>query len=133
MSHMTFLCSDSEDADPEERPSLVSLRQAAEQARATLGIQTTEAASIESAPKQGEESGRKRLVAVDRSTEVDEARSQLPIIGMEQEIVESVLENDVVVLSGETGCGKTTQASIFPTLHSILAEAYIWRRSGDCI
>ena len=60
MSHMTFLCSDSEDADLERRPSLVSLRQAAEQARATLGIQTTEAASIESGPKQGEESGREK-------------------------------------------------------------------------
>ena len=49
---------------------------------------------------------------------------------MEQEIVESVLENDVVVLSGETGCGKTTQASIFPdfaqhTSRSICLEK-IW-------
>jgi hypothetical protein len=40
---------------------------------------------------------------------VEEARSGLPIIGMEQEIVEAIAENDVVVLCGETGCGKTTQ------------------------
>ena len=37
------------------------------------------------------------------------ARQGLPIIGMEQEIVEMVHEHDVVVLCGETGCGKTTQ------------------------
>ena len=41
--------------------------------------------------------------------QVKEARQGLPIIGMEQEIVELVNENDVVVLCGETGCGKTTQ------------------------
>ena len=31
-------------------------------------------------------------------------------MGMEQEIVEAVQQHDVVVLCGETGCGKTTQA-----------------------
>ena len=41
--------------------------------------------------------------------QIVEARQGLPIIGMEQEIVEMVREHDVVVLCGETGCGKTTQ------------------------
>ena len=50
-------------------------------------------------------------MAVERPPEIEAARSQLPIIGMEQEVVEAVLENDVVVLSGETGCGKTTQVT----------------------
>lgn len=44
--------------------------------------------------------------------QIMEARSGLPIIGMEQEIVEVVGQHDVVVLCGETGCGKTTQARL---------------------
>lgn len=44
--------------------------------------------------------------------QVAESRQGLPIIGMEQEIVEMVREHDVVVLCGETGCGKTTQVCL---------------------
>ncbi len=40
---------------------------------------------------------------------MQEARSGLPILGMEQEIMEAVAENDVILLCGETGSGKTTQ------------------------
>ena len=36
-------------------------------------------------------------------------REGLPILGMEQEVMEAVTERDVVLLCGETGCGKTTQ------------------------
>jgi ATP-dependent RNA helicase DHX37/DHR1 len=46
---------------------------------------------------------------VKRSPEVEEARLGLPILGMEQEIMEAVAERDLVVVCGETGCGKTTQ------------------------
>jgi ATP-dependent RNA helicase DHX37/DHR1 len=37
------------------------------------------------------------------------AREGLPILGMEQEVMEAVAGADVVLLCGETGCGKTTQ------------------------
>ena len=40
-------------------------------------------------------------------------REGLPIIGMEQEVMEAVARHDVVVLCGETGCGKTTQVPQF--------------------
>eukprot|EP00775_Hariotina_reticulata_P011104 gene11104-11258_t len=44
---------------------------------------------------------------------MEELRQKLPIIGLEQEIMESITRHDVVVLCGETGCGKTTQVPQF--------------------
>lgn len=38
---------------------------------------------------------------------------QLPVCGMEQEIVEAVNNNDVIILCGETGSGKSTQVPQF--------------------
>ena len=49
------------------------------------------------------------VVLVKRPEAIQEARSGLPVIGMEQEIMEAVAENDVILLCGETGSGKTTQ------------------------
>ena len=40
---------------------------------------------------------------------MERQREGLPILGMEQEVMEAVSERDVVLLCGETGCGKTTQ------------------------
>jgi ATP-dependent RNA helicase DHX37/DHR1 len=48
-----------------------------------------------------------------RPADVAAARLKLPILAMEQEIMEAITENDVVVLCGETGCGKTTQVPQF--------------------
>ncbi|EFJ38399.1 hypothetical protein SELMODRAFT_74832, partial [Selaginella moellendorffii] len=56
---------------------------------------------------------RKFVVNVWRSEEVDKSRRELPIIMMEQEVMEAVQENDVVIICGETGCGKTTQVPQF--------------------
>lgn len=50
-----------------------------------------------------------RVVHVQRRADIEAVRTGLPITGMEQEVMEAVLHNDVVVLCGETGCGKTTQ------------------------
>lgn len=54
---------------------------------------------------------RMRVRHVQRRPDIEAVRSELPISGMEQEVMECILENDVVVLCGETGCGKTTQVS----------------------
>jgi len=51
--------------------------------------------------------------SLNRSDDVQEGRHKLPAVLMEQEIVESVLENDVIVLCGDTGCGKSTQVPQF--------------------
>ncbi|KAJ1967829.1 putative ATP-dependent RNA helicase DHR1 [Dispira parvispora] len=52
-------------------------------------------------------------VPVDRDPAIQEARMQLPICGEEQEIMETIQENLVTVLCGETGSGKTTQVPQF--------------------
>ncbi|KAE9982448.1 hypothetical protein BLS_006028 [Venturia inaequalis] len=52
-------------------------------------------------------------VTVERSEETQTARLQLPILTEEQAIMESIFNNDVIVLSGSTGSGKTTQIPQF--------------------
>lgn len=50
-----------------------------------------------------------RLKVLQRPPEVCEHRSNLPIIAMEQEIMETIETNPVTIICGETGSGKTTQ------------------------
>jgi ATP-dependent RNA helicase DHX37/DHR1 len=52
-------------------------------------------------------------VTVNRATELQEARLDLPIVAEEQPIMEAVLLNLVVIICGETGSGKTTQIPQF--------------------
>lgn len=54
-----------------------------------------------------------RWVAVERSADLQAARMQLPVCGMEQEIMEAIHDNDTVILCGETGSGKSTQVPQF--------------------
>jgi len=49
------------------------------------------------------------FVPVNRLPEVQEGRLKLPILGMEQEIMEAINANNVVIICGATGSGKTTQ------------------------
>lgn len=52
-------------------------------------------------------------VQVSRISEIEKSRLELPIIGEEQNIMEKIRYNDIVVISGETGSGKTTQIPQF--------------------
>nr|XP_004231211.1 ATP-dependent RNA helicase DEAH13 isoform X1 [Solanum lycopersicum]XP_010326955.1 ATP-dependent RNA helicase DEAH13 isoform X1 [Solanum lycopersicum] len=53
------------------------------------------------------------VVHVSRPKEVENNRSNLPIVMMEQEIMEAINDNTCVIVCGETGCGKTTQVPQF--------------------
>ncbi|KAK6228269.1 hypothetical protein SCA6_000609 [Theobroma cacao] len=53
------------------------------------------------------------VVHVSRPDEVENKRKDLPIVMMEQEIMEAINENSTVIICGETGCGKTTQVPQF--------------------
>ncbi|KAI8912419.1 putative ATP-dependent RNA helicase [Gorgonomyces haynaldii] len=70
---------------------------------------------VKSVPKVSDQKpGEKAyFVPVDRSEDVQLSRVQLPVVGEEQVIMEAVYHNDVVVLCGETGSGKTTQVPQF--------------------
>jgi HrpA-like RNA helicase len=57
---------------------------------------------------------------VSRPPEVVKARSDIPIVMMEQEIMEAINENSTVIIRGETGCGKTTQVPQVVLLLSFL-------------
>ncbi|XP_047311769.1 ATP-dependent RNA helicase DEAH13 isoform X2 [Impatiens glandulifera] len=53
------------------------------------------------------------VVFVARPKEVEEKRKDLPVVMMEQEIMEAINEHSVVIVCGETGSGKTTQVPQF--------------------
>jgi ATP-dependent RNA helicase DHX37/DHR1 len=55
----------------------------------------------------------KTFVVVKRKKEIQDKRSKLPIIAEEQVIMESITDNLVTVVAGETGSGKTTQIPQF--------------------
>ncbi|KAF2097434.1 P-loop containing nucleoside triphosphate hydrolase protein [Rhizodiscina lignyota] len=52
-------------------------------------------------------------VYVERSSKIQEARLALPVVAEEQKIMEAIHNNDVVVIWGATGSGKTTQVPQF--------------------
>nr|CCA17666.1 hypothetical protein BRAFLDRAFT_265555 [Albugo laibachii Nc14] len=53
------------------------------------------------------------VVQLQRRPEIQMARMQLPVCTSEQEIMEAIANNEVVILCGETGSGKTTQVPQF--------------------
>ncbi|CAG0889759.1 unnamed protein product [Cyprideis torosa] len=53
------------------------------------------------------------FIPVHRSDEIQAARLKLPILMEEQAIMEAIRYNNVVILCGETGSGKTTQVPQF--------------------
>jgi ATP-dependent RNA helicase DHX37/DHR1 len=55
----------------------------------------------------------KPCVQVNRPPAIQESRLLLPVLAEEQVIVEAIRLNPVMIICGETGCGKTTQVPQF--------------------
>ncbi|XP_011302239.1 probable ATP-dependent RNA helicase kurz [Fopius arisanus] len=53
------------------------------------------------------------FVSLNRTPDIQKARLKLPVLAEEQMIVEAINENPVVIITGETGSGKTTQVPQF--------------------
>ncbi|KMQ92402.1 xaa-pro aminopeptidase 1-like protein, partial [Lasius niger] len=53
------------------------------------------------------------FVSVNRKPEIQAIRLKLPIVAEEQVIVETINENPIIIITGETGSGKTTQVPQF--------------------
>ncbi|KAL6420695.1 hypothetical protein ACFW04_013977 [Cataglyphis niger] len=53
------------------------------------------------------------FVPVNRKPEMQAARLKLPIVAEEQVIIETINENPITIITGETGSGKTTQIPQF--------------------
>nr|XP_022903112.1 probable ATP-dependent RNA helicase kurz [Onthophagus taurus] len=53
------------------------------------------------------------FVDVVRDEKIQEARLKLPILAEEQVIMETINENSIIIIAGETGSGKTTQVPQF--------------------
>ena len=78
------------------------------------------------------QAGPTRNVTVQRAERIQEARAGLPVLGMEQEIMEAITGNDVCLLCGETGSGKTTQVTPSLQWNTTLALICI-NRNGLCL
>jgi ATP-dependent RNA helicase DHX37/DHR1 len=64
-------------------------------------------------PKTPPSSRQTKYVHVERREDIKVSRSKLPIINEEQIIMETIADNDIVIICGETGSGKTTQVPQF--------------------
>jgi ATP-dependent RNA helicase DHX37/DHR1 len=61
-----------------------------------------------------EKSKRKAFfVSVNRPDDIQQSRLNLPVYGEEHRIMEAIHNNDIVIICGETGSGKTTQVPQF--------------------
>ncbi|CAN6468635.1 unnamed protein product [Victoria cruziana] len=83
---------------------------------------------VASEPRHGQKSFNVHVV---RPADVEKTRVDLPIVMMEQEIMEAISAYSTVIICGETGCGKTTQVPQF--LHEAGFGCKEYPARGGCI
>lgn len=103
-------------------PNVVKTQSVSEKS-ATKGKNTADKEKINVEMKQREE----RIKANDSAKAMLSFRAKLPAFSLKSEFLKAVAENQVLIVSGETGCGKTTQLPQF-----ILEEEIISLRGTDC-
>ncbi|KAL3858338.1 hypothetical protein ACJMK2_012932 [Sinanodonta woodiana] len=107
-------CNVSETSANENKRTKGSNETIPDKAKNSAGISNTLKAGLENKNIRKNEPAKPVVnIPVNRRKEVQESRLKLPIIGEEQIIMETINENPVVVICGETGSGKTTQVPQF--------------------
>lgn len=103
--------SDSDDDDIGAKPESADVEEVAMEPEAVEEPPKPEI--VELVPSEPIERKPATYVHVERDPEIQVARLKLPIIVEEQVIMETISENMVTILAGETGSGKTTQVPQF--------------------
>lgn len=100
-------------ASPAATMSASQQREAIQALRQSMGLGDEPERVASSLQQSGGQGGPPRVVPVTRAAAIAESRESLPIVAMEQEVMEAISSSDIVLLCGETGCGKTTQVPQF--------------------
>ncbi|XP_064612287.1 probable ATP-dependent RNA helicase DHX37 [Liolophura sinensis] len=121
------MSTDEEEEDTESSPAKRPLPQEVERDNIHTPEKSSHESSAKGEPVSGKEDQKPKTllsknpreskpvinIPVHRSAEIQESRLKLPILGEEQQIMETISENPVVIICGETGSGKTTQVPQF--------------------
>lgn len=116
-----------EKVDEFSGPSIQSGKQLPQKVDKTSGISVLETDSAKKALSVELKERQEKQKESDRVKAMCLFREKLPAHKMKSEFLKAVAENQVLVVSGETGCGKTTQLPQF-----ILEEEISSLRGSDC-
>lgn len=78
---------------------------------------------------------KERLMTDNKLQNMIDMRNKLPVAAMKNQIMETINENSVVIIRGNTGCGKTTQvrcsfqSSVYYNTPFKYLLLFVWRKS----
>ena len=77
--------------------------------KVTNPVKIQTAATNKNLPVHQLPTGRRHVLTISRPQAVQKARYELPVAQMEYEVMDAIRNNDVTIVCGETGSGKSTQ------------------------